>query len=313
MRGVCRNSHLICSVILLIGEMADSREDRFVHKLNFRSESLALDWKTFKAQFEVVKIARKYADMGAVEQIANLLLLMGSDSVPIFNQFTFHDTNEGQTKTLENVIAMFDRHFEPVKNVIFERVKFNSMKQATLSIHQFITQLQSQADNCDYGVMRNEMIRDRIVVGVNDDKLREYLIDVEDLDLNKCITKAKQYVSHHAQASKLTSNDLGTENLDAIRQPQASSYTPHNEARPNRPDFQRRRWPAENAMSKSKCDFCNKTFHQRDRCPARYSTCHACKGRGHWAKSNRCKFADSTRANEIECDQLEGLYLGDSA
>lgn len=115
--------------------------------------------------------------MGDEEQIANLLLLMRSDSVPIYKQFTF---TSGQTKNLGTVISMFDKHFEPVKNVIFERVKFNSIKQGSLSIHQFITQLQSQADNCDYGTIRDEMIRDRIVVGVCDDKLREYLIDVED-------------------------------------------------------------------------------------------------------------------------------------
>ena len=102
--------------------------------------------------------------MGAVEQIANLLLLMGSDSVPIFNQFTFNEEVEGQKRTLDNVIAMFDRHFDLV---IFERVKFNSIKQETQSIHQFITQLQSQADNCDYGDTHEEMIKDSIVVVVS--------------------------------------------------------------------------------------------------------------------------------------------------
>ena len=63
------------------------------------------------------------------------------------------------------------------------------------SIHQFITQLQSEANNCDYGAMREEMIRNRIVVGVGDNKFREYLIDVEYFDLARCIRKTKQYVS----------------------------------------------------------------------------------------------------------------------
>ena len=58
--------------------MANSKEDRFVQRLNFWGDNLALSLKTFKAQFAVVKIAKKYADMGAEEQIANLLLLMGS-------------------------------------------------------------------------------------------------------------------------------------------------------------------------------------------------------------------------------------------
>ena len=125
---------------------------------------MALSWKTFNAKLEVLKIVKKYVDMGAEEQIVNLLLLMGSDSVPIFNQFTFNEEVEGQKRTLDNVIAMFDRHFD---QVIFERVKFNSIKQETQSIHQFITQLQSQADNCDYGDTHEEMIKDSIVVVVS--------------------------------------------------------------------------------------------------------------------------------------------------
>jgi len=77
------------------------------------------------------------------------------------------------------------------------RVKFNSITQGNNTIHQFITELQSQAANCEYGAVRDYLIRDRIVIGVNDSKLREYLIDLEDLTLLKCIQKAKQYVSNH--------------------------------------------------------------------------------------------------------------------
>ena len=45
--------------------------------------------------------------------------------------------------------------------------------------------------------MREEKVRNKIVVGVSDNKLREYFIDVEDLELARCIRKTKQYVSHH--------------------------------------------------------------------------------------------------------------------
>ena len=91
-----------------------NKDDKFVQRLDFKDENLSTKWKTFKAQFDILKIAKKYADMEEEEQIANLLMLMGSDSVPIYGQFTF-DGGEGQTKTLVNVLAMFNRHFEPVK------------------------------------------------------------------------------------------------------------------------------------------------------------------------------------------------------
>jgi len=46
---------------------------------------------------------------------------------------------------------------------------------------------------------RDQLVKNRIVVGVSNDKLREYLIDIKYLTLPKCILKAKQCVSHHSQ------------------------------------------------------------------------------------------------------------------
>lgn len=62
---------------------------------------------------------------------------MGAESVSIYELFTFHVSENGRTKMLTNVIVMFDRHVEPVKNIIFKRVKFNSLRQTeNESIHQ---------------------------------------------------------------------------------------------------------------------------------------------------------------------------------
>lgn len=287
--------------------MAEGK-DRFVKKLDLTSSNLATSWRTFKAQFEVVKIAKKFGDMSEEEQIANVLLLMGSDCLPIYSQFTFSDTVEDQKKKLVNVIAMFDRHFEPVKNTIFERVKFNEMKQGDMSIHQFITELQSQADNCEYGQMKDQLIRDRIVVGVSDKKLRDYLIDVEELDLAKCITKAKQYVSNHSQAKRLESTVA--DNLDYCE----PSYDNNREIDFVRPSYRGGRGGKRQPSSHSsgRCQYCSRGSHPRDRCPARKAVCYACKEEGHWIRSKACagKKQKSSSANTVElCEEMGGLFL----
>ena len=148
-------------------------------------------------------------------KIANMLLLMGRDCVPIYDQFTFSTTVETQKKTLENVIKMFDDHFEPVKNIIYERVKFNNIKQeSNQSIHQFIVAVQTQAGNCDYGEpIVNELIRDRIVVGVRDSSLRDYLIDIDDLisrnayrrPSNMCLFMLTQQMAEKSSSDNLDS------------------------------------------------------------------------------------------------------------
>lgn len=286
-----------------------SRDDRFVQRLNFSSENLALNWKTFKSQFAIYKVAKKLTELTAEEQVANLLLLMGSDSVPIYDQFIFGTDNP---KTLANVIAMFDRHFEPVKNLIFERVKFNSMCQNESGIHQFITDVQTQADNCDYGTMRDQLVRDRIVVGINDSKLREYLIDTEDLDLAKCIQRAKQYTSHHDQIKKMTAKedniDYVSTKSDSSKRDRAHRYD-NNRDRTYRYDSNPRPNLQVDQGRQSKCPYCNKTLHSRERCPARRSICHVCKRRGHWSVVCKTKSPNTHELVEDDTD-LEGLFLG---
>ena len=283
--------------------MADGgNEDRFVQKLNFSGSNLAANWKSFKAQLNIYKIAKKFSEMSEEVKIANTLLLMGSESVPIYEQFQFSTTDETETKTLDNVLAMFDKHFEPVKNLIYERMKFNSIVQGELPIHQFIIKLQTQADVCEYGAMKDELVRDRIVVGVSDKKLREYLIDLEDLNLQRCIQKAKQFVSHHEQSEQLASSSSasGESNLDVVK------------SQNNRSSGSNFR-PWENKQTEKKlwknCMFCKYGPHNRDNCPARNALCNVCKERGHWAKSRACKGKKTKSANEVT-EKVEGLFLG---
>ena len=298
----CGNNNI--NKIIVMAEGSSTRDDKFVQRLNFASDTLSIDWKTFKAQFEIFKVAKKYGGMEEAERIANLLVLMGPDSVPIYSQFRFSETVEDRKKTLKNVISMFDAHFEPVKNVIYERVKFNSIKQGEDSIHKFITELQSQADLCEYGEMRDDLIRDRIVVGVNDSKLREYLIDVEELTLQRCIQKAKQYVSHHEHAARMAVG-ASDSNVDAVRNEKSKHFK------------KKQGKGVQDSGKGEKCPYCAWEMHPRDKCPARAAVCFKCKGKGHWGKACRGKRVSSAGNDEITeevgCEELDGLFLGDES
>ena len=58
--------------------------------------------------------------------------------------------------------------------MIFERAKFNSRKQLKdEKVDDFITDLFCLAEYCTYGELREEMIRDRLVVGLLNATLSE--------------------------------------------------------------------------------------------------------------------------------------------
>jgi len=74
------------------------------------------------------------------------------------------------------VVARFNTYFNVRTNVIYERAVFNRLNQNDSdSVDHFITRLYSQVDKCRYGNLRDEMLRDRIVVGIKDKSLSEKL------------------------------------------------------------------------------------------------------------------------------------------
>lgn len=77
-------------------------------------------------------------------------------------------------KKYDAVLKKFDEFFGVRRNVIFERARFNRRNQLPdESAEQCITSLYSLADGCEYGNLKDEMVRDRIVVGIRNKALSE--------------------------------------------------------------------------------------------------------------------------------------------
>ena len=80
----------------------------------------------------------------------------------------------------------FQSHFVSHRNIISERVKFNSRKQEDgETADSFITALYGLAEHCAFGELHDELIRDRIVVGIKDADLSEKLQLDPSLDCKK--------------------------------------------------------------------------------------------------------------------------------
>ena len=98
---------------------------------------------------------------------------------------------EEERKDYASVLAMFNKFFQVRRNVIFKRVRFNRWFQwPGKSVEQFIVELYYLAEHCDYGTLKSEIIRDRLVVGIQDDALSQRL----HLDPNLTLDKAKKLI-----------------------------------------------------------------------------------------------------------------------
>ena len=104
------------------------------------------------------------------------------------------------------------------QNINFKRVKFNSCEQEDgETANLFITSLYGLAEHCAFGQLHNELIRDRIVVGIKDTDLSKKLQLDPQLDLQKADNAVRQRETVKKQQATLQDMNTPTEgNIDAV-------------------------------------------------------------------------------------------------
>ena len=82
---------------------------------------------------------------------------------------------KNEDKKYKVVRDRYDAYFVKKRNVIYERAKFNLRKQEDGEpVDNFVTSLYSLVQYCNFGD-HDEMIRDRLMVGLRDANLSEKL------------------------------------------------------------------------------------------------------------------------------------------
>ena len=98
-----------------------------------------------------------------------------------------------ETVSYTDVRAAVNGYFAARWNTIIERARFNTRKQTPEeSVGTFIQDLYRIAEDCDYGTLKDQLIRDRIVVGVLDDTLSDRLQAKSDLTLADAVRMSRQ-------------------------------------------------------------------------------------------------------------------------
>ena len=148
------------------------------------------EWPKWARRFERFRKALGLADNDEESQANTLVYAMGDEADDILRSFGL---SADDAKIYDVVKGEFDSHFIKRRNVIYEQASFNQRRQeAGESVDCFVTALYGLAEHCYYAALHDEMIRDRIVVGLRDAKLSESLQLDPELTLEKAVTKARQ-------------------------------------------------------------------------------------------------------------------------
>ena len=148
------------------------------------------EWLKWIRRFEQFHVASDLAKTDDKTQVNLLIYAMGDKADYILTSFRL---SADDSEKYASVCDKFDSHFVRRRNTIYERAKFNQrVQQQGKPADSFIMDLYAIVENCSYVGLQDEIIHDRIVVGIRERGLCEKMQLQPDLDLDKAVTQVLQ-------------------------------------------------------------------------------------------------------------------------
>lgn len=261
------------------------------------------DWKQ--------KFLLYYSASGAETRLSSdqkkalLLHCIGDEALKIYNNL---DGKE-DLKFLE-VINKFEEHCSPYSNETFNRHIFFSRKRKDgETLDQFFTEIKKLSLDCNFEHLRDGLVRDQIILGVNNIILKEKLLRINNLTLEKCISICKASEVAQEQIKEITES---TSTILAINKRNQGSGRQSRVDTRNMNKYDNRGRHAQHASKsrerQSKCRKCD-SYHQYRQCPAFNRRCAVCKKYGHFAKMcynrNNCAILQDNQDSLSETSSVE--------
>ena len=80
-------------------------------------------------------------------------------------------------KTFDELNHIMKEHFNPKPSEMVQRYIFDSrLRQPTESVSAYVAELRRLAHDCNFGTTLEQRLRDRLVCGMNDDRIQRRLL-----------------------------------------------------------------------------------------------------------------------------------------
>lgn len=281
------------------------------------------DWSKWIQRFERFRDASELSAKTNDNQVSTLIYSMGTQAEDIYQSFRI-PTGEGHAvPAYKTIKEKFDNYFTKKKNVIYERAKFNRRTQEEGEpVDTFITSLYKLATKCNYGELGDEMIRDRIVVGIRNEALSERMQLDETLTLEKATKMVRESEAVKRQQPEIRNTDKGDVDLvsrkPARQRPHVHSPSSNKAIKPQRPAQGMSNATKQTHLKESVCTRCGKKHPiGRNLCPARLAKCFTCGKTGHFNRMCR-SWINDVEAHEQQNTKIQtpdwkflGAVIGD--
>ena len=175
--------------------------------------------------------------------------------------------SEDQRKEPDGILEKMEKYCIGECNETYERYVFNRRDQeSNESVDAYVNALRKLAKTCNYGTLADSLIRDRIVVGINDNSARKKLLQAGKLTLSQCIDICR--------SSETSTRQLKTINQEDVRLVKEKNVKPAGKKKCGVSDNRPRTELRESRMT---CKFCARQHpFAKKNCPAWGTTYKKC-------------------------------------
>ena len=175
----------------------------------FAAHDSGADWEKWLGQFNCYMTATEKDKKNEKIQIATLLTLLGSEALDAYRNFKFDPATDKEK--IKVVKEKFTTLYAPRRNTTYERYRFMTTRQSEGELFDtFLASLMARRRTCRYDASEADNItRDQIVIGIRSEMLREHLLAVEDLTLEKAICMCRNELTTSSYAEDTSTNATG--------------------------------------------------------------------------------------------------------
>ena len=221
-------------------------------------------WKEWRQRWDCYAAATELLKKTSEVQVAILLTVIGPEAHKVYNTFHFGEAE----KTLKDVLDAFENYCQPLRNTAFERYQFNLHGQRPgEQLEQYATALRQLAQRCDFeSITPDQILRDRIMFGITDDKVRDRLLREKNPTLERTLEICRAHEISTAQQKEVSK--INDSSIHAVGR---------------RPGRKPKEKPGKQIGWITDCKFCGRN-HQRlkEQCAAYGKTCSVCRRLNHF-------------------------------
>ncbi|XP_030580469.1 uncharacterized protein K02A2.6-like [Archocentrus centrarchus] len=188
-------------------------------------------------------------------------------------------------KTFQELVTLMKNHFEPKPSEIVQRYKFDSRnRKPSETVMEYVAELRRLAQDCNYGNTLQQRLRDRIVCGINDDRIQRRLLSETDLTFDKALSIAVSLETINKNAQDLRTSGATAKCFSVTRGLQ-EARTFKGESR--------------------ECYRCKGTNHTAANCKYKQEKCYVCGKVGHITRACRNKAKQNQKKYGLKTEKTD--------